>query len=168
MSNIETAEIIQFAAIRPKLGKKNGTRSVPIPAPQCEEGVSETAKNGKLRENRKEIWRMAEAARRYWRVRLTFHDALSQAQRMEIPEGHYHPIVDSDDRMPMVRRWREALARQVLTPAPDANSVKWKQAVLDSGDLEYAGVKAERVEQAIADDIAFLKSHPTPRRDLKQ
>jgi hypothetical protein len=69
----------------------------------------------------------------------------------------------------MVRRWREALARQVLTPAPDANSVKWKQTVLDSGDLEYAGVKAERVEQAITDDVEFLKAHPTrQRRDQEQ
>jgi hypothetical protein len=156
MSNIETAEIIQFAALRPKFGKV-------VSKPQCEEGVSETAKNGKLRENRKELWRMAEAARRYWRMRITFHDVLSQAQRMEIPEGHYHPIANSDDRMPMVRRWREALVRQVLTPAPDANSVKWKQAVLDSGDLENAEVKTERVERAIADDIAFLEAHPTRR-----
>ena len=65
--------------------------------------------------------------------------------------------------MPMVRRWREALVSQVLTPAPDANSVKWKQAVLDSGDLENAEVKTERVERAIADDIAFLEAHPTRR-----
>ena len=124
----ETAQIIQFAdAARPKRRPvANHTPSVA----KNEEGVSETAKNGKLRENRKELWRMAEAARRYWRMRITFHDVLSQAQRMEIPEGHYHPIANSDDRMPMVRRWREALVRQVLTPAPDANSVKWKQAVL--------------------------------------
>jgi hypothetical protein len=50
--------------------------------------------------------------------------------------------------------------RQVLTPAPDANSVKWKQSALDSGDLEYTGVKPERVEPAIADDLAFLAAHP--------
>jgi hypothetical protein len=67
------------------------------------ETSSSTAKNAKLREKRKEIWRMAEAATRYWRVRLTFHDAISQAQRMEIPEGRDHPIADSDDRDPVVR-----------------------------------------------------------------
>jgi hypothetical protein len=90
---------------------------------------------------------------------------------MEIPEGHYHPIVHSDDRMPIVRRQREALVRQVLTPAPDANSVKWKQAVLDSGDLKYTDVKPQRVERAIADDLAFLAAHPvrqSRKRDQEQ
>jgi hypothetical protein len=70
---------------------------------------------------------MAEAATRYWRVQLTLHDAVSQAQRMEIPEGRYHPVVDHEDRSPILAKWREALVRQVLTPAPDANSGKWKQ-----------------------------------------
>jgi hypothetical protein len=164
-----SCEIIQLSASRPKLGKKIGSRSEPISNPQREEGISDTAKNGKLREKRKEAWREAEAATRYWRVRITFHDAISQAKRMEIPEGRNHPAIDSDDRMPMVRKWREALARQVLTPAPDANSVKWKRWALDSGDLAYTGVKAERVEQAIADDVEFLKAHPTrQRRDQEQ
>jgi hypothetical protein len=31
----ETAQIIQLFAVRPKLGKKNGTRSSPIPAPNA-------------------------------------------------------------------------------------------------------------------------------------
>jgi hypothetical protein len=128
--------------------------------PPATETLSTTAKNGKLREKRKESWRAAEAATRYWRVRLTLHDAVSQAQRVEIPEGRLHPDVDHEDRSPIVAKWREALARQVLTPAPDANSVKWKQAVLDSGDLTYTGVKLERVERAIADDLAFLAAHP--------
>jgi len=89
--------------------------------------------NGKLREERKEIWRMAEAATRYWRLRLDFEDAVSFAQRLEIPEGSYHPVVNqAEDRMPMVRRWREALVKQLLTPAPDTRSVISKQAVLAS------------------------------------
>jgi hypothetical protein len=159
-----TAEVIQLAAFRTssvkRITQRRGTESEPR---DIQENVSETAKNGKLRENRKELWRMAEAARLYWRARITFHDALSLAQSMEIPEGHYHPVADSDDRMPMVRRWREALVRQVLTPAPDANSVKWKQAMLDSGNLKYADVETERVERAIADDVAFLEAHPTRR-----
>jgi hypothetical protein len=132
--------------------------------------TTSTAKNAKLREQRKEIWRAAEAATRYWRVRLTFHDAISQAQRMEIPEGRDHPVADNEDRSPIVAKWREALVRQVLTPAPEANSVKWKQAALDGGDLAYTGVKPERVERAIAEDLAFLAAHPvrqSKRRSAK-
>jgi hypothetical protein len=167
MTEAHSAEVIQLAAFRPKAGKRpahgDSSQQREVTNPQFEEGLSDTAKNGKLREKRKELWRMAEAATRYWRVRLTFHDALALAQSMEISEGHYHPIVDSDDRMPMVRQWRSALARQVLTPAPDANSVKWKQALLDSGDFENVDVKTERVERAIADDVEFLEAHPTRR-----
>src|SRR3984893_19190743 len=48
---------------------------------------SATAGNGRLRKERHEVWRMAEAATRYWRVRLDFEDAVSWAQRMGTPEG---------------------------------------------------------------------------------
>jgi hypothetical protein len=64
--------------------------------------LSITAENGRLRQERYEVWRMAEAATRYWRVRLDFHEAVSWAQRMEIPEGRSHLAVNPDDRMPMV------------------------------------------------------------------
>jgi len=60
-------------------------------------------------------------------------------------------------------RYREALARQFLTPAPHAASVKWKQMALAGGQHEYTGVKAERIECAIADHLAFLAAHPVRR-----
>ena len=64
------------------------------------------------------------------------------------------------DHMPMVRRYREALVRQLLTPAPDANSGKWKQAALAAGQHLHTAVKSERIERAIAEDLAFLAAHP--------
>jgi hypothetical protein len=97
--------------------------------------LSATARNGRLRERRREIWRRAEAATQYWRVRLDFHDAVEIAQHREVPEARYHPIVNSEDRYPMVRRYREALMKQPLTPAPDANSVKWKQWALAGANI---------------------------------
>ena len=56
--------------------------------------------------------------------------------------------------------------RQLLTPAPDANSVKWKQTTLASERKGYYAldVKPERIECAIAEDVAFLAAHPTKRR----
>ena len=60
----------------------------------------------------------------------------------------------------MVRRYREALMKQPLTPAPDANSVKWKQWALAGGQHRYTDVKSERIERAIADDLALLAAHP--------
>ena len=121
--------------------------------------LTETAKNGRLREKRNKVWRMADAATRYWRVRMDFDHAVSMAQRMEIPEAAYHPVVDSKD-LRLVERYREALVKQLLTPAPDLRSVTWKQAALAGGQHRYTGVKSERIEHAIADDLAFLAAHP--------
>jgi hypothetical protein len=96
------------------------------------ESSTVTAANGRRRDERKDAWRMAEAAVRYWRVRLDILSAIERAQRLGIPEGRSHPVSDDDDRQPMVEKWRAALVRQFLTPAPDANSVKWKQTKLAS------------------------------------
>jgi hypothetical protein len=116
------------------------------------------------------MWRMAEAATRYWKVRINFNDAVEHAQRVEIPEGSHHPIVDSKDHMPMVGQYRSALVKQLLTPAPDLRSVTWKQAALAEGQHRYTGVKTERIERAIAEDLAFLAAHPvrqSKRRSAK-
>ena len=98
---------------------------------------SATAENGCLRKERQEVWRMAEAATRYWRVRLDFEDAVSWAQRMGTPEGRSHPAVNDDYRIPMVGRYRAALVKQLLTPAWDVASVKWKQMALARGQHRY-------------------------------
>ena len=55
----------------------------------------------------------------------------------------------------ILESYREALNKQLLTPAPDMSSVNWKR----HKKTEY-GVKKELVEKAIADDIAFLDAHP--------
>ena len=105
---------------------------------------SATAGNGRLRKERQEVWRMAEAATRYLRVRLDFEHAVSWAKQMGTPEGRSHPAVNEDDRMPIVGRYRAALVKQLLTPAPDATSVKWKQMALARGQHRYTDVKPER------------------------
>jgi hypothetical protein len=42
--------------------------------------TTSTAENGRLREQRKEAWRKAEAATRYWQARRYFESAVSIAQ----------------------------------------------------------------------------------------
>jgi hypothetical protein len=68
--------------------------------------------------------------------------------------------VDCKDHLSIVAKWREALVRQLLTPAPDARVVTWRQQALARGDHDYSGVKSDRIERAIADDLAFLDAHP--------
>ena len=174
MSNIETAEIIQFAAIRPKLAKgerpkpKSGFAETLSSLPRDEQGLTETARNSRLRSDRLDAWREVEAVMDYWHVAMKMHNVIQRVQVHGLPEGELHDKVDHAEYHPLVTKWREAWARLIITPAPDMRCVTWKQTKLKSRNQRCAGLSLARIEQAIADDIAFLKSHPTRRRDLQQ
>ena len=129
------------------------------PAPRSL-STTPAAVNARLRIERREAWRRAEAVVDYWKQRMKFEYALERAQRMGLPEGRSHGPID-DDRFSKVEKHRAAIVRQLLTPAPDAGAVKWKQAAFAGND--YLDVKPERVDRAIADDLAFLAAHPIRR-----
>jgi hypothetical protein len=123
--------------------------------------LSTTGENGRLRLERREAWWDSERVTRYWRLRIDFEDAVSSVQKIGAPEGRLHPAVKPEDHMPLVERYRAAKAKQLLTPAPDAAAIKWKQAALaEESKYNFVGVKPERIERAIADDLAFLAAHP--------
>jgi hypothetical protein len=159
-----TAEVIQF-----------GNSSVPRTrvAPPCVEDardagreaagqkpMTSTAKNQQLRKERGEVWRNADAVTNYWAALLKFHDAVSHAARHGLREARLHSRDFSDEaRGDVLDGYREAVRRQVFTPAPDIAAVNWKRTHLQQAS--WAGAKAERMEQIITDDLAFLKSHPT-------
>jgi hypothetical protein len=103
---------------------------------------------------------MADSIRDYWHARWKFDDAISCVQNHKAPEGLFHPPFDPDNRWTLLAKYREAIAQQVLTPAPDTAAITWKRAALKSGQHEYTDVKSERIERAIADDLAFLAAHP--------
>jgi hypothetical protein len=72
-------------------------------------------------------------------------------------------------------KYREAWARLMLTPAPDARVVVWKRAQLKAGHHKHTDLKPKRIEHAIVDNVEFLRSHPTrrgghysPKRDQEQ
>lgn len=115
---------------KPLLPRKGIFRNPEPPRRTVEEPSTETARNERLHKQRYSIWRAAEAATRYWRARFDFESPLAWAQDMEISEGRYHPVVDRKDRYAMVDKWREATAKQLLTPAPDARALTWKRQVL--------------------------------------
>ena len=69
-------------------------------------------------------------------------------------------LSSSNDRYATVELWRKALVKQLLTPAPDTASVKWKQTVLAGRSLRHTDVKPERLKHIIDEDLAFLAAHP--------
>jgi hypothetical protein len=132
--------------------------------PARDEGeLTITCKNQRLRNARREVWRDASALTSYWRARLDWHSALGFAQSRGIADADRFPPADNESRFSFVDTWRAALVKQLLTPAPDIGAVAWKRAQLRAKNYRYTDVKPERIERAIADDVAFLEAHPTRR-----
>jgi hypothetical protein len=171
ISQPETAQIIQFADARPKLAKGERPKISGLHAPivRDEEGLTETAKNSRLRDARHDAWRAADAVMDYWHMAMKWDSAISRVQNCGAPEGALHPVRDPKDYWGLVEKYRIAWCRMMMmTPAPDMRSVTWKHAQLKRGRMRYTGMPTERIEQLIADDVEFLKSHPTRRKDLQQ
>jgi hypothetical protein len=163
-----SAEVIPFsAAARARkqaasraltLGQRRREGKSELPPP-----ATETAKNSRIRADRRDDWRHACRVSDYWRARLKWNQALGTAQHWEIANSLSLPPAQDENRFNLVDIWREAVARQLLTPAPDAKEVAWKRAMLAGNEFKHLPTKAERVEQMIAEDVAFLAAHPTRR-----
>jgi hypothetical protein len=125
---------------------------------------SVTAINSSLRKDRREVWRQANHVTGYWHARLEWNSALSCAQSWDIADSANFPAADNiENRWKLVDTWREAVVKQLLTPAPDLGAITWKRAKLASRDFAHLPTKVERIERAIADDEAWLAAHPTKR-----
>src|SRR5258708_25167602 len=86
----ENAQIIQLSAFRPKLGKRILSIAKNSSNPQCEEGVSDTAGNQRLRSDRRDVWREADAIMGYWHAAMKMDTAISRVQNFGTPEGYLH------------------------------------------------------------------------------
>jgi hypothetical protein len=123
--------------------------------------ITTTDKNRRLRQRRREAWRIADVTRGYWRARLDFERAIEFVQSWELPEGRLYPAYDQGKDWQVLASWREAVVKQLLTPAPDIAAVNWKKATFARGQHRYTDVDPKRIERAIKDDLAFLAAHPT-------
>jgi hypothetical protein len=165
----ETAQIIQFSASRPKFGKQPLSQNpasndeAKRDTPQCEENVSTTCKNQRIRQQRHARWREADVLREYFRASLEFGRAISGLQRHNLPEGDLHPQRDRDFDYAILAKYRAAIVQQLLTPASTVAEITWKRAAFKAGQHRHTDEKPERIERAIADDVEFLKAHPTRR-----
>jgi hypothetical protein len=142
--------------LTPRQLRRAGKPELPPPA-------TETAKNSRIRIARRDAWWRAGRVTDYWRARMDWQSALETAQRWEIADSASLPLPGNVTRFELVDKWREAVVKQLLTPAPDGAAVAWKRAKLVGRDFSHLPTKAERVEQVIADDVAFLAASPVRR-----
>jgi hypothetical protein len=143
--------------LTPGQRRREGRPELPPPA-------TETAKNSRIRRARGDAWEAARRISEYWLARMKWQIALEIAQQYGIADSNSFPSAENDRHFCLADKWREAVAKQMLTPAPDLGAVTWKRAKLKSDDFPYLPIKKEQVERAIADDVAFLEAHPTRLR----
>jgi hypothetical protein len=148
--------VIGNRVLTPRQRRREGKPDLPPPA-------TETAKNARIRIERRDAWWLAERVSEYWRTRLDWHSALGTAQQYGIADSTSFPSAENESRFGLVDTWREAVVKQLLTPAPDGAAVTWKRAQLAGRGFSHLPTKAERIERVIAEDLAFLAAHPTRR-----
>jgi hypothetical protein len=142
-------------ALTPRQQRREGKPELPPPA-------TETAKNARIRAERRDAWWLACRETEYWHARLKWRSELATAQTYGIGDsGSFPPVTDSPFQA--ADTWREAVAKQLLTPAPTLGDVTWKRAKIKSDEFKQLPITLARAEQAIAEDLAFLAAHPTRR-----
>jgi hypothetical protein len=127
------------------------------------ENFSETCRNHRLRQSRRDAWRAADHLADYWHARMEWQSALETAQTYNVADANssFPKCEDGVNRWTLLDLWRDALVQQMLTPAPDQGAVTWKRAQLRGGQHRYVGVKDEKLQRAIEKDEEWLKSHPS-------
>jgi hypothetical protein len=168
-----SCEIIQFSAaarpgrspgvtaianlfLTPRQRRRAGKPELPPPA-------TETAKNARIRNERRDAWWLAGRTADYWHARFKWDRELDTAQKYGIGDSGSFPPRAPASPFEAVNTWREAVAKQLLTPAPTLADVAWKRAKIKSDEFKRLPITLARAEQAIADDLAFLAAHPTRR-----
>jgi hypothetical protein len=126
---------------------------------RSEESLTETGRNFRLRQQRFADWQDADAVREYWKAALGMDSAIHRVQLHELPEGDLHQPLAPGSCWPILAKYDAAIVAQLLTPAPTALEITWKRAVFKAGRHKHTDVKPERIERAIAEDVAFLAAH---------
>jgi len=178
MTTVRSCEIIQFSAIaglskkdRKKIARAAGTSRAshaeleqePERLARDQEELSTTCKNSRLRQARDEAWNGARRTTSYWRARMDWQSELRCSQEWGLADSGSFPPAADENRFLFVDTWREAVVKQLLTPAPNAAAVAWKRAQLAGRGFSHLPTKAERIERVISEDLAFLAAHPTRR-----
>jgi hypothetical protein len=107
----------------------------------------------------------------YWLAAMKMHTAISILQNFGASEVDRYPFIEPESHGDLVKNYRLAWAKLMLTPAPGSNQVRWKKIQVMAEHWHYTGLSAEQCEQAIDADEEWLKAHPVSqsrKRDQEQ
>jgi hypothetical protein len=132
----------------------------PAAAYSRHEPATITAENFRLRKERYDAWRQADATMDYWLAAMKMHSSISCMQNFGASEGDRYPFIEPEEHGTLVNKYRLAWCKLMLTPAPNSGHVRWKRMQLIAENWKYTGLSPERIEQAIAADVEWLEAHP--------
>jgi hypothetical protein len=127
-------------------------------------GASAEISLKKQRDDRYEAWGEAGARASFWKALDDLQHALYVAQREKMPEAlRYDPVELGSASWHAARHaYRDAIDRQLLTPAPNMGCVRWKQR------QKFSGLRRDRIEKAVANDLAWLRKYPASERRVRR
>lgn len=131
--------------------------------PLPDDALTDTNYNSLMRQARRQRWR--EAQTRTWYLEALARFQLSAAlYAREIEGDTKKETANMEARHQTMPKLRRAVARQILTPAPDANAVAWKKNASKDGFLP---ITKQDIAEAIMLDEEFLSAHPVRRARSK-
>jgi hypothetical protein len=80
------------------------------------------------------------------------------AKKHDVKEARGYPETSGRAEMEILDAYRVAIGQQLLTPAHGMASVNWKRRHWREPCLE---IDEDSIAKAIAEDVAWLDSHPT-------
>lgn len=134
--------------------------------------LSEIGRNERLRLDRGEAWKAAEAKLVYWQAWQDIHVAISDARRQGVIDNvncpaslqKMHEVEDFWKFRIELLNYCDAAERDLmLTPAPTVEKLKWKRN-RSKGYCLSDGTLDPEIARAIADDQAWLDAHPGRQR----
>lgn len=119
----------------------------------------DTALNRAERDTRATAWSDARFTTDYWFAEMQCAWATATYAKRVINDSDKEKA-SIDDAVKFTREWRQAVGRQLLTPAPSKVDVAWKRRHADD---KFLSVSRNEIQAAIASDEAFLSAHPIRR-----
>jgi hypothetical protein len=154
------AQVIQFDARRREIASP--------PSSCCKTDLAAFRKRAALRRRDPDRWERWRDADRHTRIRRACLDFVSECNvdhdTTKSLLGSWASSFNESHRWGCVCAWREAVAQQLLTPAPTRKALNWKR----RQKLTYLPVRGEDVERAIAADEAYLAPYVRGRREKTQ